>query len=219
MSAERAPSVALEKSTPPRPAQPVRASDADRDRIADLLGQALAEGRLDAEEHSERVDAVYRAKTLAELDRLIRDLPAGQGAVPRPGPGPAAGPAAGPGARSQNVIAVLGGATRRGRRRVGGAINVVAFCGGVDLDLTEAVFEQPQVVVTVLALCGGVDITVPENVALRGAGSGILGGFDVGETEATDPDAPVVIVRGVAVCGGVDARPVPGKRVKNLREG
>ncbi|MGY4903527.1 DUF1707 SHOCT-like domain-containing protein, partial [Streptomyces sp. 900116325] len=41
---------------PPAPAG-IRASDADRDRIADILREAMAEGRLTAEEHAERVDA------------------------------------------------------------------------------------------------------------------------------------------------------------------
>ena len=50
----------------------VRASDADRDRIADILREALAEGRLDAEEHSERIDTLYSAKTLGELEPLVR---------------------------------------------------------------------------------------------------------------------------------------------------
>ncbi|MGO4417668.1 DUF1707 domain-containing protein, partial [Streptomyces sp. MCAF7] len=67
----------------------LRASDADRDRIADILREALAEGRLDPEEHAERIDAVYRAKTVGELDTLVRDLPAaaaaGRAAAPAPG--------------------------------------------------------------------------------------------------------------------------------------
>lgn len=53
----------------------LRASDADRDRIADILRDALAEGRIDAEEHSDRIDAVYRAKTVGELEPIVRDLP------------------------------------------------------------------------------------------------------------------------------------------------
>ena len=61
---------------PAEPSDAIRASDADRDRIADILRDALAEGRLDAEEHSERIDAVYRAKTVGELEPLVRDLPA-----------------------------------------------------------------------------------------------------------------------------------------------
>lgn len=193
--------------------QPVRASDADRDRVADILREALAEGRLDAEEHAERIDAVYRAKTVAALESLIQDLPAGHGSTALPPRSPAAPPAQG----ARSVRAVLSGATRQGRWRVGGRISAVAVCGGVDLDLTEAIFEEQHVTITVTAVCGGVEIKVPENVTLRGAGSGVLGGFDVRETEARDPRAPVVTVEGLALCGAVDAGPVRGKRVENLR--
>jgi hypothetical protein len=115
------------------------------------------------------------------------------------------------------VVAILGGASRQGNWRVGGVINVVAICGGVDLDLTEAIFDQRAVTLNATAICGGIDIKVPENVTLRSAGSGILGGFDVREQESPDPEAPVVTIRGVAICGGVDAKPVPGRTVEDLR--
>ena len=54
----------------------IRASDADRDRVAALLREHHAAGRLTAEEFSERLDATYAAKTLGELDELLADLPA-----------------------------------------------------------------------------------------------------------------------------------------------
>ncbi len=54
----------------------LRASDADRERVVDGLRSHAAEGRLEAEELAERVEAAYRSKTLAELDELTRDLPA-----------------------------------------------------------------------------------------------------------------------------------------------
>jgi hypothetical protein len=59
----------------------LRASDADRDRAASVLNAALAEGRLTAEEHSERLDSIYAAKTQAELVPLLEDLPAASGAT------------------------------------------------------------------------------------------------------------------------------------------
>ncbi|WP_059013171.1 DUF1707 SHOCT-like domain-containing protein [Streptomyces specialis] len=218
MSAENPPAVPLDK-------QPVvRASDADRDRIADILREALAEGRLDPEEHAERVEAAYRAKTFAELEPLIQDLPAGQRPL-APAAVPAPGPASGRGghglkvANAKNVVAVFSGAGRQGRWRVGARINVTAVFGGVELDLTEAIFEQQYVVINVTAVCGGVEIKVPENVSLRSGGSGVMGGFEVRESESADPGAPVVLVRGVAVWGGVEAKPVPGKRVRDLRDG
>ncbi len=54
----------------------IRASDADRDRTAALLREHHAAGRLTAEEFNERLDKAYAAKTVAELDELLADLPA-----------------------------------------------------------------------------------------------------------------------------------------------
>jgi hypothetical protein len=54
----------------------IRASDADRDRVATLLREHHALGRLTAEEFHERMDAALNAKTLGELDALLEDLPA-----------------------------------------------------------------------------------------------------------------------------------------------
>ena len=224
------PGDASPRPSTPRDPQAVRASDADRDRFADILREALAEGRLDTEEHAERIDAVYRAKTLGELEPLIEDLPAGQprpAATRMPAPRQAAVQPRSPHALhhgvhvngGKNVVAVLSGASRKGRWRVGGRINAVAVCGGVELDLTEAIFDQQHVVINATAICGGVEIKVPENVSLRGAGSGVMGGFEVRDAESTQPDAPVVIVKGVAICGGVEAKTVHGKRIEDLRDG
>lgn len=195
----------------------LRASDADRDRIADILREALAEGRLQPEEHAERIDAVYRAKTLGELEPLVRDLPAApvRGAS-APGRDAEAGWARSL-PESENLVAIFGGSTRKGRWRVRRRTNALAIFGGVEIDLTEAVFEQREIVVHVVAAFGGVEIKVPENVSLRGSGAGILGGFDVRTYEAQDPEAPVIHVTGFAVFGGVEAKPKRGKRLKNLR--
>ena len=54
----------------------IRASDADRDRVASLLREHHAAGRLTAEEFHERMDRALEAKTLGELDELMTDLPA-----------------------------------------------------------------------------------------------------------------------------------------------
>ncbi|CCB76608.1 conserved protein of unknown function [Streptantibioticus cattleyicolor NRRL 8057 = DSM 46488] len=198
----------------------LRASDADRDRIAEILREALAEGRLTAEEHSERLDAAYAARTVGELAPLVRDLPA-HPADRTPRPEPAGYPPAAPAgeADTQNLVAVFGGSVRKGRWRVGRRTNAFACFGGIEIDLTEAVFEQREVVVNVVAVFGGVEIKVPENVTLRGTGSGVFGGFDVRTHESTDPDAPVVVVSGVALFGGVEAKPRRGKRLRAWTRG
>ncbi len=53
----------------------IRASDVDRDRAASLLREHHAAGRLTAEEFNDRLDSTFAAKTVGEIDGLLRDLP------------------------------------------------------------------------------------------------------------------------------------------------
>jgi hypothetical protein len=59
----------------PRPEH--RASDADRDRVAEVLREAHAQGRIDSDELGERLDATYAARTYADLEAVTHDLPPG----------------------------------------------------------------------------------------------------------------------------------------------
>jgi hypothetical protein len=61
----------------PRPDRPdlLRAADVDRQHVADQLYAALNEGRLDLGEYDERVRHAYAARTYADLDNLLNDLP------------------------------------------------------------------------------------------------------------------------------------------------
>ena len=54
----------------------LRASDADRQAVGDILRNALDEGRLDLHEYDERLQRAYAAKTYADLKGLLTDLPA-----------------------------------------------------------------------------------------------------------------------------------------------
>ncbi|GIE96101.1 hypothetical protein Ari01nite_35660 [Paractinoplanes rishiriensis] len=57
----------------------MRAGDSDRKTVADQLKTALDEGRLDLSEYDDRLQRTYAAKTYADLDGLLTDLP---GTVP-----------------------------------------------------------------------------------------------------------------------------------------
>ncbi|MEU6967979.1 DUF1707 domain-containing protein [Kitasatospora aureofaciens] len=215
------PVAAPRPSTAPVADAEMRVSDADRERIAELLRDAYAEGRLDAEEHAERIEAAYAARTFGDLVPLTRDLPAHRSVsfdkpplgAQEPAPAPAR-PL--PPARQEapSVVAIFGGAARKGRWRVGSHLTAFTAFGGVDIDLTDAVFESPEVEITVTAIFGGVEIRVPENVSLIGSGVGIFGGFDVREQTVADPYAPVVRVKGVALFGGCNAKPRRGKKLR-----
>ena len=65
------PNVMLEAHSGP----PVRASDRERDEAANLVSQAIGEGRLSIEEGMQRIDAVLRSRHRHELGSLVADLP------------------------------------------------------------------------------------------------------------------------------------------------
>ncbi len=61
----------------------IRASHADRDRVANQIQRHGGAGRLDLDETSERIASAYQARTLGELETLTSDLPAEQPEVPQ----------------------------------------------------------------------------------------------------------------------------------------
>ncbi|RKS10555.1 cell wall-active antibiotic response 4TMS protein YvqF [Nocardiopsis sp. Huas11] len=195
----------------------MRASDADRDSVAHRLREALAEGRLSPDEHSERLDSVYDAKTLGELVPLTEDLPApasdrapthvpGDFHSPRPVYGGGRVVKAEP--TSTVAVAVMGGADRSGGWVVPANFYAGAVMGGIELDLREARFTQRESTIWACTVMGGIDITVPDDIQVRVHGLPVMGGF--GATGAPpsvmDPEAPIVHVRGLAVMGGVDVK-------------
>jgi hypothetical protein len=66
----------------------VRASDADREQVAERLRQAAAEGRLDADELEERLETALSARTYGQLDATVFDLPTASVGHRRRTPGP-----------------------------------------------------------------------------------------------------------------------------------
>jgi uncharacterized protein DUF1707/uncharacterized protein DUF4190 len=62
----------------------MRAADADRDRVAEYLGAAYSEGRLSKDEYDARLENALSARTYADLDQLVTDLPAAQAAAVPP---------------------------------------------------------------------------------------------------------------------------------------
>ena len=62
----------------------MRAADADRDRVAGILGTAYSEGRLSRDEYDARLQSALSARTYADLDHIVTDLPAAQAAGPSP---------------------------------------------------------------------------------------------------------------------------------------
>ncbi len=207
----------------PHPQAHLRASDTDRDRVVDVLRDALMSGRLTQDEHAERLEQTLQARTLGELEPITQDLVVPQQAMPLPSPAASNSPVpieepANPSESFATMLAIFGGGERTGRWRVKRRTNAFAVFGGHDLDMTDAVFEGREVTVWAFAVFGGIDITVPDAVAVRSEGVGIFGGFGVRGGDDPDPNAPVVVVKGLALFGGVGGQK-SSKRHKNKGHG
>lgn len=205
-------------STPPVP-QPesprtpgqFRASDADRDLVAQLLGAAYTEGRLTRLEHDERLDAAMNARTFDDLAPLTADLAPGLTpqpalSVPQPGSVPSVQPDSGTPEAADTAVAVFSGTVRRGPWRVRKHTSALAVFGGVDLDMREAQFTAPVVEVNCWAMFGGIDIIVPDGVTVQNDVMGIFGGSDTTHIAPPQPGAPRIVVKGLALFGGVDVK-------------
>jgi hypothetical protein len=174
--------------------------------VAEILRQAAGDGRLTLEELDERLDAVYAAKTYAELEPITNDLP-DSGASHVPAPAPPADPARfGGQPGSATAVAIMGGFERKGDWVVPKEFNCVAFMGGGELDMREARFEEQTVKINIVAIMGGVEITVPDDANVRVQGIGIMGGFDHSSSGGGQPGGPTIVVTGVALMGGVEIK-------------
>lgn len=120
----------------------LRASDADRERVAGLLGDALADGRLQAEEHHDRIDRLYATRTLGELTPLTGDLGAGKD-VGRPRPAAPAQQAA--------AVAIVSSTEARPTGPVAGRLTAFSFLGDARLDLSHATPGEDGVDITAQA--------------------------------------------------------------------
>jgi Domain of unknown function (DUF1707)/Cell wall-active antibiotics response 4TMS YvqF len=182
----------------------LRASDAERDSAASVISNAMAEGRLTAEEHSDRLDAIYSAKTHADIAPLLDDLPGRSAAVAPASTGAAVASAR----RGSRIVAVFGGASRKGSWHPEPLMEVVTVFGGADLDFRDAVLPGKEVTIKAICVLGGLDVIVPPEMRVINSCVAIMGGFDVtGDgAESLQPDAPVLHITGTCVMGGIDVK-------------
>ncbi len=184
----------------------MRISDADRDRAASLLAAALAEGRLTADEHAERLDAIYASKTQAELLPVVSDLPGAAAAVRAPGGEVGrhgAGGALEATGRAARMVAVFSATSRRGLWRVPRDVAAVSVFGHTDLDLRDAVLPGREVRIRAVCVFGDMRITVPPEMHVIDSGWALFGGreFPPDTPESASQDAPVLRVSGVSIFG------------------
>ncbi|MEU6444353.1 DUF1707 domain-containing protein [Streptomyces sp. NPDC047046] len=184
-----------------------RASDADRDAVAERLREAAAEGRIDFEELDERLGAALSARTYGQLRPLLADLPAASGLVPPP---------ATPAGEPLELRGGMHGVRRSGEWTVPARLVVRGGMGGVVLDFTRVRTRLAEILVEVHGEMAGVRIVVPEawRVEAGGVDPG-MGGVRDRTTPGEGSGAPLLRLTGEAGMGGLRVRN-PG-RVERAR--
>ena len=158
----------------------VRASDADRDRVLDVLRVALGDGRLTTDEFGERMGAALSARTLRELTVLTADLVTGTA------------PAA---ARAEEVVRIdqKGGSVQRtGQWLVPRRLELRSSWSDVTLDFTEAVIVEDTLVVE-MNMKGGALVLVTRPGVVVDTGSLTVRYTDVDVRSVGTPGVPVVL--------------------------
>lgn len=166
----------------------LRASDADRDRTAAVLGSALAAGRLTTAEHAERLDAAYAATTLGDLASLTRDLPADDATDTSLG---AATPV--------EVAARFSKVIRSGRWVAGRRTRLTARFGALIINLAEAVLPGREITLEIDAFCGKLIVVVPAGAHVIDEGGALFAKRAVyGREDPDNADGPVIRLVGDA---------------------
>jgi len=186
---------AVGETTDDQPAGGIRASDAERDATVERLSRAAGDGRLTLEEFSQRMEQATAAKTRAELDRLVADLPAEPAVA-----GAVAAPASAP---ATWHVSPVGGLRVSGPWRMARHVIVASIVGGTWLDLSEAQLAAPEVTLTTVSLVGGTQIMVPPGIRVEVSGFSLVGGTRVEGGPEPGPGAPTVYIRAFSLVGGV----------------
>ena len=103
------------------------------------------------------------------------------------------------------LVAILDGVELESRSKAFRGGSMLAWLGGIDVDLTDAELA-PGARLSVHALFGGIDVTIPPTWRVESDTKALMGGIDARGAQ-DDPDAPVLVLQGTAVFGGIDVGP------------
>jgi hypothetical protein len=139
------------------------ASDAEREHVIDLLQRAVGQGMLDLDEFSDRTDAVLAARTRADLNSVLIDLPD----LVREEP------------MVTDVLvlrSMLSEVRRSGHWLVPAKLLISSRLGATRLDFTEARLAQPRVTVELAVTGGVIELRVPRTATVLTTGVRVTGG-------------------------------------------
>ena len=164
-----------------------------------MLGEAMSDGRLTADEHAERVQRAIAARTLGELAERPADRAASSAQPVRLDGG-------------KVIAGIFGPARRDGRWVVPENLTVTAMFGEVEVDFTQAILQTSRVQVYATVFGGRLRLIVPEGVSVIVSGHMVLGRKRGGTAPPAGPGTPVIEVRALVLGGELTVRTPPKSR-------
>lgn len=185
------------------PARQTRAGDQERDATLRILQEAHGVGRLDHEELANRQELALTAKYIDELHGLVQDLPEAQRVAPPLSPSPAAAHYLAVSRQPGWEFAVMSG--KAVRVRPGTRLyRAVAWWGGNDVDVTDAMGPGVVLELKLVTCMGGFKVRVPEGVKVVDEATYIMAGSDTSACSDGDGSNGVLVLRGFNLWGGSD---------------
>jgi hypothetical protein len=138
------------------------------------------------------------ARTHADLEELMRDLPAVHA------------PIASRRARTRFLVAIFSSTERDGRIRVGRRVACLVGFGNIDLDLRQAATERDIITIFAFGVLGAIDVYVPEGVEVDLHGLVVFGHKGAhGNDPPPHLGTPLVRVFALSLFAGIDVWRVP----------
>jgi hypothetical protein len=100
------------------------------------------------------------------------------------------------------LTAIFGGVELKSRARAFRGGSMLAWFGGIAVDLREADLA-PDARLSVSTLLGGIAIRVPPGWKVESRATAVAGGVDIDAPQPGEEDAPVLVLDGFAFLGGI----------------
>ncbi|GAA3460555.1 DUF1707 domain-containing protein [Saccharothrix longispora] len=177
-----------------------RVSDAEREHVVGLLQKAIGRGLITLDEFTERTDTALAAKTRAELNVVLLDLP---GMVHNSAPAPTSPIAA---VERQELKSTMSTVSRKGTWSVPRQLVVHSRMGSTELDFRQASIPHAVVDIELDVTAGSVKLVLPDGATVN-ADSVELAASNLRDKVGTGVDGrPHFVVHGSVRAGSVEIK-------------
>jgi hypothetical protein len=184
----------------------LRVSDAERTHVVSVLQKAIGHGMLDLDEFTARADRALAAKTRAELNGLLVDLP---GVTHRDSNSPLK-------PQPVELRATMSTIRRVGQWTVPSDLRISNRMGKTELDFTEAVIEHAEVRIELAVAGGSVHLLLPERASADVHGVRVTAGSLKDKVDVHAGGRPHFVLSGTVTAGSLELRRANYVRIGRL---